>query len=71
MAIVYFFLQRDQSGMSILTNSMVDEETRIATLKDIIRKQSPNKMKSEEIDRLAGLAAPKLLKQHAFMLSFS
>lgn len=61
MAVVSFFLKKDNSAMSILTNAQVPEEVRIDTLKDVIKKQSP-KMDNQEVERLARLAAPKLLK---------
>lgn len=61
MAVVSFFLKKDNSAMSILTNAQVPEEVRIDTLKDVIKKQSP-KMDNQEVERLARLAAPELLK---------
>lgn len=38
MAVVSFFLKKDNSAMSILTNAQVPEEVRIDTLKDVIKK---------------------------------
>lgn len=61
-AVVQFFLSNDESAMSIITNSQVPEKVRVETIKDIIRKQSKT-MSDQEIDRLAKLAAPRLVRK--------